>query len=165
MKTALGKQCKLYVSLSQETCCYTYLVDLVKNEDVDRYARAAAQVTRPTRITLRTSTAPVAVAVDDGCIGWRLLATDPSDVSFDIYRDGVKVNFEPIVSSTNFLDHEGDIGSIYKICALSGGQEWEWSKEFTVWISRICRFLFRNRLRLYRMGVIHTVQMTPVSAT
>lgn len=134
-RTGKAMQALVYLS-RRKPAAIRYLVDLVKNEDVDRYARAAAykSLDQLTYYLEDIDRAPVAVAVDDGVyIGWRLLATDPSDVSFDIYRDGVKVNFEPIVSSTNFLDHEGDIGSIYKICALSGGQEWEWSKEFTVW--------------------------------
>ena len=43
-------------------------------------------------------------------VGWRLLATDPSDVAFDVYRSdsarevGRKLNSTPISSSTNFVD-------------------------------------------------------------
>jgi hypothetical protein len=47
-------------------------------------------------------------------IGWRLLASDPSSVAFDVYRqvdDGspVRINEKPVVNSTNFID--GDVPS------------------------------------------------------
>lgn len=128
-------QALVYLSRRQPVAM-RYLIDLVKNEGADAHVRAAAyrSLEQLTYYLEDIDRGPVAIAVDDGVyIGWRLLATDPSDVSFDIYRDGVKVNAEPLVSSTNFLDGGGQTDSVYKICALSKGQEWEWSKDFTVW--------------------------------
>jgi hypothetical protein len=76
---------------------------------------------------------PIAVKVENGVyVGWRLLATDPSDIAFDVYRDGTKINGHPLTSSTNFLDPDGQVNSTYVIHALSNGQEWSTSKEFTV---------------------------------
>lgn len=76
---------------------------------------------------------PIAVKVEDGVyVGWRLLATDPSDIAFDVYRDGIKVNDEPVTSSTNLLDPGGQVDSTYVIRALSNGQERAVSKEFSV---------------------------------
>lgn len=37
-------------------------------------------------------------------IGWRLLGTDPKEISFNLYRDSVKVNSTPISASTNYVD-------------------------------------------------------------
>jgi hypothetical protein len=52
------------------------------------------------------------IAVPDGndvYLGWRMLGTDPANVGFDIYRasgrgSAVRLNSEPIYSSTNFVD-------------------------------------------------------------
>jgi hypothetical protein len=50
-------------------------------------------------------------------IGWRLLAEDPDDIAFNLYRkiigavpdnDWVKVNQEPITGSTNYVDKGSD---------------------------------------------------------
>ncbi len=47
-------------------------------------------------------------------VGWRLLASDPPDVAFDVYRSdspgqpGRKLNPEPIRSSCNFVDAAAD---------------------------------------------------------
>lgn len=47
----------------------------------------------------------IAVKVKNGVyIGWRLFGTDPEEISFNLYRDGIKVNPVPITSSTNYLD-------------------------------------------------------------
>ena len=113
-----------------------YLVDVVRDEGNEVSVRAAAYkgLETLTYYLEDIGRGPVAIATENGVyIGWRLLATDPSDVAFDIYRDGVKINEEPIVSSTNYLDPEGDTGSTYRICALSKGREWKWSEEFKVW--------------------------------
>ncbi len=42
-------------------------------------------------------------------IGWRFLESDPHDVSFNLYRNNIKVNVSPIIESTNYLDTEMDI--------------------------------------------------------
>lgn len=63
----------------------------------------------------------VAVKTDDGVYtSWRMLGTDPAAVSFDLYRDGLKINEEPITSSTNYLDPEGTLDSNYQIKAIDG---------------------------------------------
>ncbi|MDR1336737.1 MAG: hypothetical protein LBK22_07910 [Tannerella sp.] len=50
-------------------------------------------------------------------LGWRLLADDPDDIAFNLYRriigavpdnDWVKVNSEPITGSTNYVDKGAD---------------------------------------------------------
>ena len=58
-------------------------------------------------------------------IGWRLLASDPENVAFNVYRqvkDGAetKLNETPIGNSTNFIDGDVPRGEILsytvKIC-------------------------------------------------
>src|SRR5215212_5073832 len=41
-------------------------------------------------------------------LSWRLLATDPDNISFNIYRDNIKLNDTPISTSTCFLDEKTD---------------------------------------------------------
>ncbi|MDR1919016.1 MAG: hypothetical protein LBQ65_05145 [Tannerellaceae bacterium] len=79
-------------------------------------------------------------------LGWRLLADDPEDVSFNLYRkmigavppnDFVKVNQEPIKGSTNYIDKGSDFpflegntpkvheGHRYKLTRIVDGKEEE----------------------------------------
>lgn len=62
-------------------------------------------------------------------VSWRFLASDPDDVAFDLYRseaggEPVKLNKEPIASSTNWKDLTADVSkeNVYKLC-LAGKQE------------------------------------------
>jgi len=55
-------------------------------------------------------------------INWRWLINDPSDISFNVYRDGTKLNTTPIYNKTNLLDIKGRAASTYKIEAISNGQ-------------------------------------------
>jgi len=55
-------------------------------------------------------------------IGWRLLATDPADISFNIYSGKKKLNKIPITSSTNFVDTNVS-GEEYSIKAIVKGKE------------------------------------------
>lgn len=63
----------------------------------------------------------VAVNTGEGVfVSWRSLKTDAADTSFDIYRDGTKVNSEPVTSKTNFIDPAGTAASTYEVRAISG---------------------------------------------
>ena len=49
-------------------------------------------------------------------VGWRLLATDPTDAGFNLYRStsggaGVKLNSQVITNTTDFLDTTGTLGT------------------------------------------------------
>ncbi|MBN1174265.1 MAG: rhamnogalacturonan lyase, partial [Micromonosporaceae bacterium] len=61
-------------------------------------AATARQVERLDRglISVRTGS--------NNLVSWRLLGTDPSGVSFNVYRGSTKVNSSPITNSTNYLD-------------------------------------------------------------
>nr|WP_281172727.1 hypothetical protein [Caldanaerobius polysaccharolyticus] len=76
----------------------------------------------------------IAVKIDNGVyIGWRLLGTDPDSISFNIYRDGKKINSSPIGTSTNYLDPDGNLNSIYYIRAVVDGKELPPSEKVKVW--------------------------------
>lgn len=69
---------------------------------------------------------PVAVPAADGTgilISWRFLATDPEEISFNIYRDGVLLNSTPIRDRTNFLDTTPLPDARYILSILQEGQE------------------------------------------
>ncbi|MEC0227177.1 rhamnogalacturonan lyase family protein [Paenibacillus alba] len=66
----------------------------------------------------------VAVKTDRGVyVGWRLLGTDPASISFNLYRDGQKINAQPITGSTNYEDAEGTVTSNYEVRAVNDGVE------------------------------------------
>lgn len=66
-------------------------------------------------------------------ISWRSLTTDNKALTFDIYRDGVKINTEPVAKSTNFTDAAGTAQSKYVVRAVLGNTVQESSKETPVW--------------------------------
>lgn len=76
----------------------------------------------------------VAIKINEGVfISWRLLGTDDDATYFDVYRDGEKVNEQPIDSSTNYLDKDGLIDSTYFIVAFLDGNQPLESKHVQVW--------------------------------
>jgi rhamnogalacturonan endolyase len=83
------------------------------------------------------------VAVNQGggkvFISWRLLATDPDDVAFNIYRTTgnahmIKLNTKPIVESTNYVDEKADTSrqNSYTVKTVVKGKETEESKAFII---------------------------------
>ena len=48
------------------------------------------------------------VAVSEGggkvYLSWRVWGTDPANISFNVYRDGTKINASPITGATNIVD-------------------------------------------------------------
>ncbi|WP_397339059.1 rhamnogalacturonan lyase [Paenibacillus amylolyticus] len=76
----------------------------------------------------------VAVKTGNGVfVSWRLLGTEGSNVSFNVYRDGTKVNASPITNSTNLQDAGGTNNSKYTVRAVVGGTEQAASKVASVW--------------------------------
>lgn len=83
------------------------------------------------------------VAVNKGgdsvYVGWRLFATDPDNISFNLYRSSgsakaLKLNKKPITESTNYVDIKVDPNkpTTYFVKALIDGKEREVSKPFTL---------------------------------
>ncbi|MCG5219381.1 rhamnogalacturonan lyase family protein [Streptosporangium soli] len=56
-------------------------------------------------------------------VSWRLLGTDPSGVSFNLYRGTTKVNSSPITGSTNHFDSGAADTASYTVRAVVGGVE------------------------------------------
>lgn len=78
--------------------------------------------------------APVAVKTENGnYIGWRMLGLDADSIAFNLYRDGEKLNDEPLTGSTNFTDAEGTDTSSYRVMTVENGIEKAATKEFGVW--------------------------------
>ncbi|PAK52474.1 rhamnogalacturonan lyase [Paenibacillus sp. 7541] len=76
----------------------------------------------------------VAVKVSNGVfISWRLLGTEQLPTSFNVYRNGTKVNAVPITNSTNLLDTAGTTSSTYTVRAVVGGVEQPASPAVRVW--------------------------------
>lgn len=76
----------------------------------------------------------VAVKTNNGVfLSWRFLGNESANTSFNIYRDGVKINSTPISEKTNFLDKEGTTNSRYAISAVVDGGEKKASSPVSVW--------------------------------
>ncbi|SCP99298.1 rhamnogalacturonan lyase family protein [Anaerobium acetethylicum] len=76
----------------------------------------------------------VAMKNDSGIyVGWRLLGTDSEETSFNLYRDGVKVNATSITNSTNYLDADGTENSTYYVRTVVNGEEQLQSESVKVW--------------------------------
>ncbi|WP_426448085.1 rhamnogalacturonan lyase [Paenibacillus sp. S-38] len=76
----------------------------------------------------------VAVQTSNGVfVSWRLLGTEDSSVSFNLYRGGTKVNSSPITNSTNYQDTAGTSSSSYTVKAVVNGAEQSASPAAGVW--------------------------------
>lgn len=76
----------------------------------------------------------VAVKTDGGVfVSWRSLIDDDKAMTFDVYRDGVKVNAEPLKSKTNLTDAAGTAGAKYTVKAIVDSKVVDTSKEVAAW--------------------------------
>jgi len=66
-------------------------------------------------------------------IGWRMFGTDPLNISFNIYRDGTKLNTTPITTSTNYTDNVAPTNGTYTIKPIIDGIEQAATKAVSVW--------------------------------
>ncbi|MFJ8958445.1 rhamnogalacturonan lyase [Lentzea sp. NPDC102401] len=60
---------------------------------------------------------------DGNFVSWRLLGGDVTDVAFNVYRDGVKVNRAPVTTATSYLDAGAPATASYSVRQVSGGVE------------------------------------------
>lgn len=67
-------------------------------------------------------------------LSWRILGEEYYDVTYNVYRDGVKVNEAPL-SVSNFKDTSGTTSSTYTVSAVVNGVEQAQSKSASVWSS------------------------------
>ncbi|MDX6916618.1 rhamnogalacturonan lyase [Pectobacterium carotovorum] len=56
-------------------------------------------------------------------LSWRLFATDPENIAFNLYRDGQLINTSPLSTTTNFIDPDGKADSTYAIRPVIKGVE------------------------------------------
>jgi len=66
-------------------------------------------------------------------VGWRLLGTEPDGIAFNVYRDGARLNAEPITNSTNFVDEKGGPDAVYTVRAVLDGVEQKASVPVQPW--------------------------------
>ena len=68
-----------------------------------------------------------AIQTDNGVfVSWRLLATEYNqDIQFYIYRNGMRVNDEPITTKTNYVDENGKAGDVYTVETIIDGVKYE----------------------------------------
>lgn len=79
----------------------------------------------------------VAVQTNGGVfLSWRVYGTDPSDVAFNIYRNGTLVNQSPITGATNITDGSGTSNATYTVKPIINGIEKEVDGTATVWASQ-----------------------------
>ena len=93
----------------------------------------AKQLTRPTKAQHPTVTSgPQVEQLDRGLIAvptkygnylsWRLLARDPETVSFDVYRNGQKINHSKLTDVTSCVDEQGTASDRYQVKAFYSRQ-------------------------------------------
>ncbi|XVS67513.1 cellulose binding domain-containing protein [Actinosynnema sp. CA-299493] len=56
-------------------------------------------------------------------VSWRLLAGDPQNVAFNVYRGGTRLNSSPVTASTNYLDGGAAADASYTVRAVVNGTE------------------------------------------
>ena len=70
----------------------------------------------------------IAVKADQGnMVSWRVLGEDADNVKFNVYRDGAKLNSQPLTVS-NYVDASGSASSKYIVKTVVDGVEKETSK-------------------------------------
>jgi rhamnogalacturonan endolyase len=63
---------------------------------------------------------------------WRLWGTEPTTTTFNVYRDGKKINTTPLAITTNFIDSSENTG-IYTVRAVVNNIEQKDSEKAEVW--------------------------------
>lgn len=68
-------------------------------------------------------------------IGWRMLGTDPTNVSYNLYFNGTKLSDSPFISSTNYV-HNTSTDGTYTVRAIINGVEQPSSETANVWANQ-----------------------------
>jgi rhamnogalacturonan endolyase len=66
-------------------------------------------------------------------LGWRMLGTDQSNIAFNVYRNGAKVNSTPVAQSTNYIDNGAMENAQYTVRAIVDGIEQDESTTVRPW--------------------------------
>ena len=87
----------------------------------------------------------VAVKVDNGVfLSWRIMGYEWEGVNYNVYRDGTKLNAEPLEVS-NYSDTEGTEFSTYTVSAIVDGEEQAQSDAVTVWAQQYKNIVLKAR--------------------
>lgn len=82
------------------------------------------------RIMERLNRGTIAAANDSGVfVSWRLLATDPENIAFNVYKNGNKINEKPLQNATSILDSKGTTTDLYSVVVVEKGKEKKKSTE------------------------------------
>src|SRR5665811_185521 len=84
---------------------------------------------------LSRGTVAVCSGTDSIFVSWRLLATDPGNIAFNIYKNDIRITSEPIKNATSFLDKKGKSGDNYSVVPVIGKKEINNSTDKTIAIS------------------------------
>ncbi|MDD4970040.1 MAG: autotransporter-associated beta strand repeat-containing protein [Paludibacter sp.] len=76
-------------------------------------------------VAVRTSTTQV-------FLSWRVLGSDPDNIAFNLYRDGVKITSTPITTSSNYTDATSS-GTTYMVKPVLNGVETGESNSAAIW--------------------------------
>lgn len=68
-------------------------------------------------------------------VGWRMLGTEPTDVSYNLYCNDVKLAGSPFTTTTNFT-HNSATNGTYTVSAIINGVEEPVSETATVWANQ-----------------------------
>lgn len=81
----------------------------------------------------------VRISNDSAYIGWRMLGTDPEEISFNVYRQSgngkaIKLNKKPLTESTNYVDGSVNLltENTYSVRPVLKGKEQEKGKSFSL---------------------------------
>lgn len=74
----------------------------------------------------------VRVSATQVFLSWRLLGTEPEVTTFNVYRDGKKINTTPLAITTNFIDNSENTG-IYTVRAVVNKLEQKDSEKAKIW--------------------------------
>ncbi len=89
-------------------------------------------------------------------VTWRVLGEEYYDVAYNVYRDGVKVNDEPLTVS-NFLDTGATAANMYSVAPVVRGEEREACAEVKPWATSY------KEIALAHEGILST--LVPNDAT
>ena len=85
------------------------------------------------RSTDRLDRGLIAMKVSNGVyVSWRILGEEYYDVTYNLYRDGKKVNAEPL-NVSNYTDNAGTLSSNYTVAPVVRGVEQEQCKAVAPW--------------------------------
>ncbi len=93
----------------------------------------SATVVRAQRVTDKLDRGLVAMQLSDGVLlTWRIFGEEYYDTEYNVYRNGTKLNSEPL-NVSNYKDSGGRSTSKYTVKAVVNGVEQEACKEVTPW--------------------------------